>query len=119
MSEPINFDPNMTLSGNRAKSTIRFVFGQWDYRCERTVEFKANWTGFSDAEYALGTLIEQLYDECNGLPALSMVNKSGDELICEDDEEFVILWRFDAIRGQEPEDDSDWPWHEVSDVKPA
>lgn len=97
MSEPINFDPNMTLSGNRAKSTIRFVFGQWDYRCERTVEFKSNMTGLSAASWALETLVEQLHDECNGLPALSMFNKSGDELICEDDEGRWDEWLKDML----------------------
>lgn len=37
----------------------------------------------------------------------------------QDGEEYVVRWRFDAIKGQEPEDNGDWPWDEVSEVIPA
>lgn len=37
--------------------------------------------------------------------------------IGEDGEEYVVVWRFDAVKGQEPEDDSNWPWGNVHSVE--
>lgn len=39
--------------------------------------------------------------------------------IGEDGEEYVVRWQFDAVRGQEPEDDSCWPWDRISEVMVA
>lgn len=27
-----------------------------------------------------------------------------------DGNEFLVVWQFSATKGEEPEDDSDWPW---------
>lgn len=40
MSAPINFDPNLNLSGNTSIKTVRLTFGQWKYR--RAVEVTVN-----------------------------------------------------------------------------
>lgn len=39
--------------------------------------------------------------------------------IDQDGEEYVVRWQFTAIKGQEPEDDGDWPWDDehVTDVQ--
>lgn len=39
--------------------------------------------------------------------------------IGEDGEEYVVVWRFLAIKGQKAEDDSFWPWNEIHEVIPA
>lgn len=36
-----------------------------------------------------------------------------------DGNEYVVRWQFDAVKGQEPEDDGDWPWDEIHEVIPA
>ena len=32
----------------------------------------------------------------------------------QDGYDYVVTWRFETVKGEEPEDDSDWPW----DTKP-
>lgn len=36
--------------------------------------------------------------------------------IGQDGEEYIIVWRFSAVKGQEPEDNSNWPWGEIYEV---
>lgn len=35
----------------------------------------------------------------------------------EEGNEYKVVWQFEAVKGTEPEDDSDWPWDIVSTVR--
>lgn len=53
--------------------------------------------------------------------------QDGDEYISEwsapaigdNGEEYVVIWRFATVKGQELEDDGDWPWGNVYSVVAA
>lgn len=78
---------------------------------------------FKGKSYALletASLTNRLFDG-GWTPEL----QEGDEYISEwsapaigqDGEEYVVTWKFDAVKGQEPEDDSNWPWGKVHSVE--
>ena len=33
-----------------------------------------------------------------------------------DDARYVVRWHFDAVKGEEPEDESNWPWDDLNIV---
>ena len=33
--------------------------------------------------------------------------------VCSGGDSYIIYWHFQAVKGQEPADDADWPWDEL------
>lgn len=94
----MNYDPNLFLCGNRARQEIKLTFAMWSYRQERTVIFYSNVSGLDSIKAA----VEQVYsslpgDERHDIPQIVLKNESGDELVCEDDEEDGEDWLFKML----------------------
>lgn len=41
------------------------------------------------------------------------------EAIDAEGNEYVVTWQFETVKGNEPEDNGNWPWQNVSFVKPS
>lgn len=100
----INYDPNLTNSGNMAKQTVKLTFAMWEYRAERTVVVGGNCNGLSVIESAVDQVFEELeYKEQGGdcYTRIILTDEVGDTLLCEDDELKYSDWLKDMLIGAE------------------
>lgn len=100
----MNYDPNMTNSGRMAKQTVRLTFGQWEYRKTMEAVVGGNCTGLTVIECAVRHAYEELttriWRDCK-YAHIELVNKAGDMLDCEDDEDRCEDWLQDMLIGAE------------------
>jgi hypothetical protein len=86
----MDYDPNLTLSGNMAKQTVRLIFGRWHYRAERIVQVGGNCTGLSVITSAVRQAFDALdFTEYEGREYARITMLSADEtaeLTCEDED---------------------------------
>lgn len=93
----MNYDPNLTMSGNKAKQTVRLTFGQWDYRKTFEVEVGGNCRGLSVIEAAVDVVLDGLPTyEWDGEVSILVLEKTEDgtvhELQCDDEEGHYEEW---------------------------
>lgn len=91
----MDYDPNLTNSGKRAKQTVRLTFGQWDYRATREVVVGGNCTGRSVIDSAVWRAYEEL--EGDRSPRIELTRANGDTLLCTDDEDRGEDWLSDML----------------------
>lgn len=60
MIEIMDYDPNLTCSGNMAIQRVRLTFGIWKYRAVIEAEVGGNCTGLDVIECAVGNAYETL-----------------------------------------------------------
>lgn len=92
----MNYDPNYFNSGNTAKQTVKLTFGMWEYRAEMTVSVGGNCKGMTIIEAAVDNAFNNLpfwtsLDD-QDITRITLQNKDGDELICDDEEEDGSDW---------------------------
>jgi hypothetical protein len=82
----MNYDPNLVLSGRRAKQSVRLTFGIWDYR--KTVEtvVSGNCRGLTVIECAIENVYENLGNNGWGNKEIVLLTEDGKELACSDDD---------------------------------
>lgn len=56
----MNYDPNLTCSGNMAMQQVRLTFGYWQYRAEIEVSVGGNCTGLAVIDCAVGNAYRTL-----------------------------------------------------------
>lgn len=95
----MNYDPNLTCSGSMAKQTVRLTFGMWEYRKTLETEVGGNCTGLTVIDCAVGNIYDNLPENHYGAASMEMdaMDKSGDTLLCEDDEERGEEWLKDML----------------------
>ena len=93
MSEIMNYDPNLTCSGNMASQVVRLTFGLWQYRSQMDVTIGGNCMGLDDVSAAVSAAYEALEQRNirNSNETYSMIllvdsNDPGQELECCDDD---------------------------------
>jgi len=60
MPEIMDYDPNLTCSGNMAVQRVRLIFGLWKYRAVIEVDVGGNCTGLDVIDCAVGNAYETL-----------------------------------------------------------
>lgn len=93
MPEIMNYDPNLTCSGNMASQAVRLTFGLWQYRVQVEVTIGGNCTGLDVISEAVGSVYEklerrQVYGGGDDYAELVMSSPESpdDVLLCGDDE---------------------------------
>lgn len=88
----MNYDPNMFCCGRMVNQTVRFVFGTWEYR--KTIESVVfgNCQGLNVIEAGIENIYDNLAKDKNGIPEIILVDSTGSELSCTDDEECDSRW---------------------------
>lgn len=75
----MDYDPNLTNSGQMAKQRVRLTFAQWKYRTTREVVIGGNCTGLSVIDSAVETVLEDLeYTEYEGREYSRITLEDGD-----------------------------------------
>lgn len=104
MSEIMDYDPNLTCSGNMAKQTVRLTFAMWKYRAYMDVVVGGNCTGLTVIDCAVDNayrLLEQkgIYASDDTIATITMLatDESGDTLECDDDEGHCEDWLKDML----------------------
>lgn len=92
MTEVMNYDPNLTYCGRMAKQAVRLVFGKWEYRVAMEVEVGGNCTGLTVIDSAVGAAFEKCWPDPDELPTLTMEDKDGNTLSCDDGEDEGEEW---------------------------
>lgn len=92
----MNYDPNMTNCGRRAKQTVKLTFQQWEYKAEMEVSVGGNCTGMDVIDCAVGNAYERLPEDC-GYPCIDMADDDGGTLRCSDDDERGEDWLKDML----------------------
>lgn len=59
-NDVMNYDPNLTSSGNMATQKVRLTFGYWQYRAEIEVSVGGNCTGLAVIDCAVGNAYDTL-----------------------------------------------------------
>lgn len=76
----MNYDPNLTNSGNMADQTVELTFQRWEYVTTRTTVVGGNSNGLSVIERA----VENVFEELGGSAGeIRLAKPNGDVLICE------------------------------------
>jgi hypothetical protein len=93
----MNYDPNLTLCGRTATQTVKLRFQMWESTTERTVTIGGNCTGLTVMRSAVGKVYDDLVESLpEDEPAeITLVNRDGDTLICEDEEDQGEDWLAD------------------------
>ncbi|MFG0465581.1 DUF5406 family protein [Pseudomonas putida] len=93
MPEIMNYDPNLTCSGNMASQAVRLTFGLWQYRVQVEVTIGGNCTGLDVISAAVGAVYEKLERRnvygCNEDYAelvMASPESPSDVLLCADDD---------------------------------
>lgn len=93
MPEIMNYDPNLTCSGNMASQAVRLTFGLWQYRAQVEVTIGGNCTGLDVISAAVGAVYEKLdrrkiYGAEEDYAELVMASPESqdDVLLCGDDD---------------------------------
>lgn len=106
----MNYDPNLTNSGNMADQTVKLTFGLWCYRAERTVIVGGNCRGFDVIKSAIRIAYDNLESEeirpfgesrTVDVARITLTNRDGDEMECEDEEEGYEDWLGNMLIGAE------------------
>ena len=99
----MNYDPNLTMSGNMAKQTVKLTFGIWEYRKEMLVEIKGNTNGLSVIRAAVSFAFDDLPFEKHGREEITYIVliKGEDEMRCDDDEDKGEDWLENMLVGAE------------------
>lgn len=93
----MDYDPNMTTSGRKAKQVVRMTFAMWEYRATFEKTVGGNSTGLNVIDCAICQVSEETYDEDANYGSITMLNDSGKELICVDDEDRGEEWLKDML----------------------
>lgn len=108
----MNYDPNLTCSGNMATQRVRLTFGYWQYRAEIDVSVGGNCTGLAVIDCAVGNAYKTLeqrgiYGTDETYAVIVMVDpaKSDSTLECGEDDGGDVLrgdfWLKDMLIGAE------------------
>ena len=100
----MNYDPNLTSSGNMADQKVKLTFAQWEYRVEMTATVGGNCTGLTVIRSAVGSAFDTLPYRTDGpheITSIVMTNAAGDTLECEDEDERGEDWLADMLIGAE------------------
>lgn len=76
----MNYDPNLTTSGNMAVQTVELTFQQWDYKATFTTTVGGNCRGYDIFDSALDSVFEELGGEDGGM---LLSRENGDTLSVE------------------------------------
>lgn len=100
----MNYDPNLTYCGRRAKQRVRLTFGQWDYRKTIEVEVGGNCLGMTVIKSAVGIAYDQLEqrgiygtDETYAVVMLQKLGIPEEQLECGDEENHGDEWLSDML----------------------
>lgn len=74
------------------EKTFRLTFRLWDYAAQHTVTVGGNCLAMDNLDCALGRLYDSLPLTRDDIPQIVLTNDSGDELLCEDDENEQTDW---------------------------
>lgn len=108
----MNYDPNLTCSGNMATQKVRLTFGYWQYRAEIEVSVGGNCTGLAVIDCAVSNAYNTLqqrgiYGSEETYAVIVMVDpaKSDSTLECGEDQDGDVLrgdfWLKDMLIGAE------------------
>lgn len=91
----MNYDPNLTNSGNMADQVVQLTFARWDYRLVVEVTVGGNCTGLSVIRAAVSNFFDTLPFKTYGTHEISSVvltKPNGDALEDEDEDEDGDDW---------------------------
>ena len=111
-SKTMNYDPNLTCSGNMATQQVRLTFGYWKYRAEIVVSVGGNCTGLTVIDCAVGNAYRTLpqrgiygSDETYAVIVMVDPTESDSTLECSEDDGGDCLrgdfWLKDMLIGAE------------------
>ena len=100
-NDVMNYDPNLTCSGNMATQRVRLTFGCWQYRAEIEVSVGGNCTGLAVIDCAVGNAYRTLpqrgiYGSDDTYAEIIMVDPAKPDSTLECGEDFGG----DALRGE-------------------
>lgn len=112
----VDFDPNLSMCGRKAKFTVRVTVALWEFRAQFEAIVTGNVWGFDVIECALEHVWKSLdaVDEAGECATMTLTAADGDTCEIQDDEEEGLDWFRNYVIGVEVINAEHVPGHGVA-----